>query len=80
MNATNANREIALAVSNAQRASELVPYRTLSRPFGAASADTAARGVVGRIYFLRATYSDRPSNLLMYLGCKIAPNGDPSQH
>ncbi len=75
--ATNANREIALSVSNAQRANELIPPRTLSYlfPLDRRRLGPAARGVVGRFIFSGA-YSDCASNLLMYLGAESAVSSE----
>jgi hypothetical protein len=70
--ATSANRETTLlskTASDARRASELVPHRTLSRPSRAAptSWNEFVASLAG-VHLLGAICSDRISSLLIYLG------------
>ena len=71
--ATSVNCEIAAAVSSAQRASELIPHRTLSSPSGAAPTSSCASWCRwGRLIFSEAVHSDGASNVLIHLGANFA--------
>jgi len=61
-----------IAASNAQRASELIPHRTLYRPLGAAPPRSCSSWCGWQEPFSRAGQSDCASNLLMNPGAESA--------